>query len=64
MIAPRKDKQVLTRRHALFKHFAIVIESGLQKPRLQRLAKSRTVTGVAPLMSEYGKLAVIEAKPR
>jgi 4-amino-4-deoxy-L-arabinose transferase-like glycosyltransferase len=44
-------------------HFAIVIESdspfrGAVEARLLE------VTGVAPLISEYGKLAVIEAKPR
>jgi 4-amino-4-deoxy-L-arabinose transferase-like glycosyltransferase len=44
-------------------HFAIVIES--DSPFRQPLEKRfLQVTGVAPLISEYGKLAVIEAKPR
>jgi 4-amino-4-deoxy-L-arabinose transferase-like glycosyltransferase len=44
-------------------HFAIVIES--DSPfRAPVQARFLQVTGVAPLISEYGKLAVIEAKPR
>jgi hypothetical protein len=44
-------------------HFAIVIESysSFRQPLEKRFLQ---VTGVAPLISEYGKLAVIEAKPR
>ena len=44
-------------------HFAIVIES--DSPFRQPLEKRfLQVAGVAPLISEYGELAVIEAKPR
>ena len=44
-------------------HFAIVIES--DSPFRQPLEKRFVqVTGVAPLINEYGELAVIEAKPR
>ncbi len=44
-------------------HFAIVIES--DSPFRQPLEKRfLQVTGVASLISEYGELAVIEAKPR
>src|SRR5438093_6599191 len=44
-------------------HFAIVIErdSPFRQPLEKRFLQ---VTGAAPLISEYGKLAVIEAKPR
>jgi hypothetical protein len=44
-------------------HFAIVIESN-SPFRGAVEARLLEVTGVAPLISEYGKLAVIEAKPR
>ncbi len=44
-------------------HFAIVIESNspFRRPLEKRFLQVR---GVAPLISEYGELAVIEAKPR
>jgi len=44
-------------------HFAIVIErdSPFRQPLEKRFLQ---VTGAAPLISEYGKVAVIEAKPR
>jgi hypothetical protein len=44
-------------------HFAIVIESG-SPFRAPLEARFLQVTGGAPLISEYGKLAIIEAKPR
>jgi hypothetical protein len=42
-------------------HFAIVIDSPFRQPLEKRFLQG---TGAAPLISEYGKLAVIEAKPR